>query len=523
MGNKSKSGKTVGSMIKIAVTRGLGLVMALGVSSLLANRLGTSDAADAFFFARRLAVGFSEAANRVASVMLVPGLVSILTTRDIAGIRKVWHGYQRRALVYMVPVAVVGALFSPWIVKRVGPGMAPDTAHLAATLLRVLVFIIPVVVFRSISGSILNAGRVFGVPELLAQFSRFLLILALIILVPPFSVTFLAWVMLTGSIMAAVSLTFVTGRTLDRIQPKEKPRRSDGGNGPGRLLMPGLLVFGTNQILIWAEFGFASTLGPGNIATYEYANRLMNILPELITASLTTVMYTEFSHLMARGERQEMYRKLAVALRSGLFVLVPVVAFLAFQGEAIARLLLQHGRFDAEAVKATAGVMHMVAFAGIGTFVSRVLLFAMHSDKDVKVMRLVAIAIGVKIATRILCITLLVGPLGVAGIALGRSISILLRMFVIFLLLYRAWGRFLQMSDIRNMLLIFLFTLVSIGGTFAVGRLFGLNDGGGYLANLVELGATAGVGFGLFLGLAAMARLPELQSLKGMIKRRKAA
>lgn len=523
MGNKSKSGKTVGSMIKIAVTRGLGLVMALGVSSLLANRLGTSEAADAFFFSRRLAVGFSEAANRVANVMLVPGLVAILTTRDIAGIRKVWHRYQLRALVWLLPIAAAGALSAPWIVSRVGPGMSADTAHLAATLLRILVFIIPVVVFRSISGSMLNAGRVFGVPELMAQFSRFLMILALLFLVPPFSVTFLAWVMLTGSLMAALSLTFITGRTLGRIQPREKPRRGDGGNGPGRLFLPGLLVFGTNQLLIWAEFGFASTLGVGNIATYEYANRLMNILPELITASLTTVMYTEFSHLMARGERPEMFRKLAVSMRSGLFVLTPVVAFLAFQGESIARLLLHHGRFDAEAVKATAGVMHMVAFAGIGTFVSRVLLFAMYSDKDVKVMRLVAIAIGVKIVTRILCITLLVGPLGVAGIALGRSISILLRMFVIFLLLYRVWGRFLQMSDIRNMLLIFLFTLVSMGGTFAAGRVFGLNDGGDYLTNLLELAATAGVGFGLFLGLAAIVRLPELKALKGMIKRRKAA
>jgi len=523
MATRSKLGKTISSMAKIAVTRGLGLVLAMGVSSLLANRLGTSAPADAFFLARRLAVGFSEAANRISNVMLVPGLVAILSTGDVGRVRKVWHSYQLRAMLWLLPAAGVCALASPWIIHVAGPGLEPDTAHLASGLLRVLLFIIPVTVFRAISGAMLNAGRVFGVPELMAQFSRFLVIMALLLLVPPYGVTFLAWTMLVGSLLAALSLTLITDRSLGRIKPRKKPGTGDSGNGPGRLFLPGLLVFGTNQALIWFEFGIASKLGEGNIATYEYANRLMAILPGLIAASLTTVMYTEFSHQMARGERQEMYRSLARSLRSGLFILAPVVAFLAFQGEAIARLLLHHGRFDAEAVKITARTMHMVAFAGVGTFISRVLLYSVYADKDIKVMRLVLSAMVVKVVARIALVLLLVGPLGVAGIALGRSLSILVRMLVIFLLLYKVWGRFLRLSDIRNMILVLVITAVSMGSTLYLNRLMTWTMDGSFWIRLLGVSVAAVVGFGLFLGLSALVRLPELKALKGMIRSRKAA
>ncbi len=521
MAPKSRLKKIITSVAKVAFSRGLGLVLALGVSALLANRLGTSEAADAFFFARRLAMGFSEAASRISNVMLVPGLVAILATGDVARVRKVWRRYQLRVLLWVLPVAIAGAVLAPAIVRLVGPGLSTHGSELAGALLRVMIFIIPVTVFRAISASMLNAGRVFGVPELMAQFSRFLLVMALLFLVPPHGVAFLAWVMLTGSFLAALTLTMITNRSLVRIKPRPGAGQGDSSNGPGRLFLPGLLVFGVNQALIWVEYGFASTLGTGNIAVLEYGYRLMAILPGLITASLTTVMYTEFSHQMATGDREAMFRSLARALRAGLFILAPIVAFMAFEGESVAGLLLHHGRFDAVAVSQTAMVMRMVAFAGIGMFLSRILIFSMYADESLSILRLVVLVVIINFLTRLLFIKLLIGPMGPAGIALGRSLSVFCRMMVVFFMLYRAWGRFLRLADIRNMLLVVLITLVSMGTGLLVDRQLGWTQGGSFLVRLLGLVGIAGIGFGLFLGFSAAVRLPELTAVVAMVRRRK--
>jgi peptidoglycan biosynthesis protein MviN/MurJ (putative lipid II flippase) len=74
--------KTVLAIAGVFVTRSLGMILATVISVLMGNKFGIGVATDGFFFARRIAMGCAESAQRVTNIVLVPGLTSKLNSRD---------------------------------------------------------------------------------------------------------------------------------------------------------------------------------------------------------------------------------------------------------------------------------------------------------------------------------------------------------------------------------------------------------------------------------------------------------
>ncbi len=520
---RSRAYRIITSVLGIAISRGMGLVFALAVSVLLANRLGAGAQTDAFFFARRITAGLAEAAYRVAGIALIPSLVAALQTETPSRVSRLFRGHLAKVLVWAIPAGLLLSLAAPYVVRLLGPGLTGERADLAVQVLRVLFFLIPTSLFLAISTSLLNAGRIFGFPAAMSQLSRLLVVIALLFFVPPHSVGFLARVMLAGSLTAGVVLFLVTTRYLPRICSSELVTRRKAGVGAGDLLWPGLIFFGVGQFSVWVDFGFASTLGTGHLSMLEYGYRFMGILPGLLSASLNTVLYTEFAHQSATGNLEDLQRSLIRAARAGLFIIAPVVGFIAFQGEEILGLFLHHGEFAEEAVRTSARIMLLAGPGMALAFVARVFVFGMYTDRTAPRLKITIITMSLALAGRFLFVWIFSRTYGIAGVALGSSLGSIILVIVVMVALKKIWPGFLKFRDMRALAMILVITTISMAVTHFLSLKTGWTANPGTLGKAMVLAVQAVFGGGLFLAMAAVLKMPELRAAGAFLRRKPAA
>jgi putative peptidoglycan lipid II flippase len=225
------------SFIAVFLARGLGLVLGLAVAVLLANRLGASASTDAFFFARRLTSGASDAIRKVIAVGYIPVVVTDIRQRGRRSAVLLWRERFARLLLAALAVAIAVALGAPFLVALIAPGFAPAAADQAAFLLRLLAFTIPISLTLAALATFLLASRRFGLPEAMSELPRVLTVTALLVLIPPFGVTVLAIALLLGAGLAASALATIVWRQV-RHEPatREPARDAEARRPPGRVL-----------------------------------------------------------------------------------------------------------------------------------------------------------------------------------------------------------------------------------------------------------------------------------------------
>jgi putative peptidoglycan lipid II flippase len=512
--------RIIGSIAAVALTRGLGLVLALGISVLLAGTLGAGAATDAFFFARRITVGLSEALSRVVGMVLIPGLVSALKSMAAADVAALW----RRQLIRISALSLLGAIGAAWlapaIVGAIGPGLEGERAELTVRVLRIMVFLIPAALFLAVSKSLFEAGKRFWVPAALSLAPRTFVILCLLLMIPPWGVESLAWALVAGSVLAGVVLLVLLLKHLPALHREFATGVPGLVKDAGGRLWPSLLIHGHGQAIVWIDLAFASTVGTGALSILEYGTRMMTILPGLLSSSLVTVMYTEYSHRSLDGSGGSLQRSLMRTTRGGLFLLAPLIGLIALLGNDIVALLLQRGAFDAEAARLTVSVMRFLAPAMVFSFMVNNLLSALYADPTAPRLKILGVAILAALAFRIVILLALVGPLGIAGVALGNSLSSLCLLLALYPLVRRHWGGFLTGSDARSFAGIIFATAVSMALVHFLRDRVGAAEGLGVGMRALTLLGYGGLGAGCYFGLTLLLRLKEMTAAGDLLSRR---
>lgn len=512
--------RIVGSIAAVGAARGIGLVLAILVSVLLAGTLGAGAATDAFFFSRRLTYGLAEALGRVVNMVLVPNLVAALRSKSAEEISRIW----RSKLVKIVGISLAGAILlalaAPLVVSVLAPGLDDDGARLAAYLIRIMAFILPAGLFVAAGRSLLNAGRRFAVPAALSMTPRVFVICTLLLLIPPMGVSKLAWAMLFGMLFAGLILFIYIVRSVPAMRVEggeagDEPQREVSGR-----LWPSILNHGYGQAIIWIDLAFASLTAVGGLSVLEYGSRLMAVFPSLLTTSLITVMYTEYSHRSLDKTDRALQRSIVRTARGGLFLLLPMAGLIALLSDDVVELLLLRGAFDAEAAMLTAQVMKLVAPATVLSFLVNNLISGLYADSTAPRMKIMSRTVTVALACRVIAIYLLLGPLGIAGVPLGGSIAALIMLLVFYFQLRRHWGRFLDKSDARSAARI----SAAVAGSLLLVHLLRAWIGFEPAGTLGRIGALVGyaaIGGMCYLGLVVVLRVKEVSDVRELLARKR--
>lgn len=497
------------------VSRVLGYIRTV----VLGTTFGAGPELDSFFAAFRLPdLIFQIVAAGAMGSALIPVLSGLLAMGDRARAWRVVGTVANLLLAVLVVLAAIAFAAAPALVRLMTPGF--DEAAVARTtdLTRVMLAAPILLALGSVATSTLNAEARFAAAAMAPIVYNLAIIGGAVLLGPSLGVTGLA----VGVVVGAFGHLAVQLPAVWRLGFRPRLGFDLGDEAARRvltLLGPRALGLGVSQITFVVMTALASSLGEGSIAAYSIAFAVLQIPLGVIGIPLGVVIFPTLSRDHALGSTATYVSLVTRSLRLVGFVTLPITALgIALRTQVVA-LLFGYGRFDGEDIDRTAATFGLFLIGLTAHSAIAILARAFYAQQDTR--RPVAAAILAVVVNTSLGVVL-VGPLGLPGLALAIAAAAWLEAAVLLAML----GRRERTFDVRGL-------LIALGASATAAALAGVATGGvaDLLGDAVSpvaarpllaagmVVATA-AGGGIYLATARWVRMPELEQLIGIVRTR---
>ena len=240
-------------------------------------------------------------------------------------------------------VTIILYLFSTQIISAYLAIDDPIQLNMVVNVFKILILSIPFGFSSSILSAMLQANYEFKFPS----FSQLFLNLSIIIIVILFSkeigIFAIAWGFLTGMILQFLYLLF---KTIKITTLKIKiPNISNVIKIFDISLIIILIIEIIGQIYPLSDRYFLNLVDEGGIAALNYSFNIYLLPITIISMSVSTAMLPRLSSLLSEGTKSELTTSMNLFFGVMLFVFVPIVFILFFDGDIIIRILFQRGKF----------------------------------------------------------------------------------------------------------------------------------------------------------------------------------
>jgi putative peptidoglycan lipid II flippase len=367
----------------------------------------------------------------------------------------------------------------------------------------------------AVATSALNARGHFGAASMAPIAYNLGIIGGAIFLVPAFGVEGLA----IGVVIGAAAHLLVQVPTLRRIGARIRPRINLSDPQARRalvLMAPRALGLGMTQVVFLVMTSLASTLPTGSISVFNFAFAILQIPIGVIGVPLGVVLLPSLSREAATGGMEAFRRLLVRGLSMLAWVMIAITALgIALSGD-IVQLLFGFVGVGETALDRTSATLAIFLVGLTAHSLIAVLARAFYALQDTATPVVAAlIAVGVNIVVA----SVLVGPLGLNGLAVAIATAAWLETLALVLLLQRRMPS-LGLGHVGSVMARTAFVAVAGGVvTWAVVQGFtsvwGVSPG--FLRLLVEMVlATAAGGLVIFGGSLAL-RIEEPRLIVGVV------
>lgn len=180
----------------------------------------------------------------------------------------------------------------------------------------------------------------------------------------------------------------------------------------------------------------AMALPEGGVSAFNLGSKVVLFVTGLVSTAISAVMLPYFSVMIAKNHLISARRELSFFLLLATFISTPISAGLYIWAEPIVRLMFEGGTFNNASTELVTHVMQY-AVVQLPFFVCNSLLlkFATAAKHVFAITAVALIGLLVNVGVSIF----LMKHMGVSGIALGASISMLLSTVLLVLVLVRYW------------------------------------------------------------------------------------
>jgi putative peptidoglycan lipid II flippase len=461
-----------------------------------------------------------------ADAALQPAFVPVFTEQlEKKNYREAFRLASTLLLLVTMVLGAIAALFillAPVVMPLFVPGLSEPLQDLTVSLSRVL---FPILVLLGISGvvvGILNSYDRFGAFAISPLFWNLTIILVLLLVEPMLSEDDRIYAYAIG-ILAGTAVQLAIPAWDLRNTPF-KFNLSFNWRDPGvrrvlLLMLPvtislGLINF---NMLISAVIGsLVSTEAP---AAIEKAFRIYQLPQGIFSVAVATVLFPTLARFANRGAIDELRSTLANGMRLILFVLIPAAVAILALSEPIIRLVYQRGEFNAEATTVVATALFWFAFSlptnGLYLLQTRTFFGLQRPWMATKLA-----ALDLIVST--LASLALYKPFGIGGIVAGTGIGTTVATIAQALILRRELGGLeigrLFGATARILVASGVLAVVS----YAIWDLLDAELGRDLLAQIASLGIGIAVGALAYLAAARLLRMPEVEQIMRLVRRRAA-
>ena len=191
----------------------------------------------------------------------------------------------------------------------------------------------------------------------------------------------------------------------------------------GRDLLPILGGEALVTLNLVIDKAFAAMLDTGSVATLEYADRARVIPQTLLESTLLMVAYASWSNLRAENRIEEARAAVDQSMRWVIALSAPVLAGLFIGRHVLIEMLFEHGEFTPEDTQITSDVL---AWYLPGVLTNLVGILAVRAHVVEHNLRLILTMGALCMVSNATLNALLVGPMGLNGLALATTLNMVL-------------------------------------------------------------------------------------------------
>ena len=403
----------------------------------MANLLGSSGLADAFFVAFRIPNFLRRIfAEGAFSQAFVP-VFSELTERNTLEAKEFVNAATGILALTTFVLSVLGIVFAPALISLYAPGYQDQPEQFALTV-DALRFMFPYLFCISLvamSGGILNTVNRFAVPAMTPVLLNLCLILAMWLLLP--IVDSATRALAIGVLVAGVIQVLFQLPSLYREGYLPKIRldfKNAAVTRVYRLMLPAVFSVSVAQINLFVNTVLASFLVTGSVSWLYYSDRLMEFPVGVFGIALATVVLPSLSKENAAGDPEHFAKMLDWALRWVVVIAVPATVALYVLAIPLLTTIFQYNAFTVTDVAQSALALKAFAVGVCGFIFVKVLAPGFFARQDTKTpMKIAVVSVLVNVILSLVLVKFMVHT----GLALAISIAAWLNATLLFIVLWQ--------------------------------------------------------------------------------------
>ncbi len=498
----------------------LGQITGLARSIIVAGMFGASPELDAFTAANRVSETlFLLVAGGALGSAFIPTFTGLLAKDEKDSAWRLASSLANAVTLTLSLLALLCAFFAPQVV-RYALDPKPEIFELTVALLRIQLISAVLFGLGGLIAGILNVHKIFLIPALTPAMYQLGIIFGALVLSPSMGVYGLAWGVVIGSAFYLLAQIPTLAKIINwsLITDHFSLGLHDSNVRQVFLLMgPRLIGVAVVQLNFWVNIRLALQMVEGSVASLGYGFSLMIMAQTAIAQSVAIAAMPTFSAQHALGQQDEMRSSLASSLRGILFMAIPASVGLILLRVPLISFLFQRGKFDEHDVQLTAWALLWYAAGIVGHSVMEILTRAFYAQHDTKTPVIIgSIAMGLNVVFSIAFAKVFesLGWFPHGGLALANSLATALEATALFIVMRKRLngieGEYIAKGAWRV-------TLSTLGMGVSLG--LWIQFTGSQMRWLVALGGVT-IGAVIFLAFGLLLKVPEIQMILGIVKRR---
>jgi putative peptidoglycan lipid II flippase len=459
-----------------------------------------------------------------ADAALQPAFVPVFT--DLIGKKQYREAFRLASTLMLLVTMVLGAitalfvLIAPVVIPHFAPGFEGELLDLTVSLSQVL---FPILIVLGLSGvvvGILNSYDRFGAFAISPLAWNLTIILVLVVLEPRFHgqdrIYAYAIGILIGTLVQLLIPVFDLRNTPFKFS-WSLDWRHPGVRRVLLLMLPVTLSLGLINFNQAINNLFATLVSDEAPAAIEKAFRIYQLPQGIFSVAIATVLFPTLARFANRGAIDDLRATMANGMRQILFVLVPAAAAILALSEPMIRLIYQRGAFDAAQTTLVATALFWFAFSlptnGLYLLQTRT-FFSLQRPWMAAQLAVIDLVVSA------LAALVLYSPFGVGGIVAGTGIGTTATVFTQAYILRREFGG-LELGRLWSTAARITVAAAALAGVgWVVWDVLDQALGRDLIDQIVSLGAGLGAGLVVYLAVAKLLRIAELEQIVRLLRRR---
>jgi putative peptidoglycan lipid II flippase len=459
-----------------------------------------------------------------ADAALQPAFVPVFT--ELLGKKAYKEAFRLASTMLLLVTMVLGAitalfvLLAPVIMPVFAPGFDQEITDLTVSLSQVL---FPILILLGISGivvGILNSYDRFGAFAISPLFWNLTIILVLVVLEPRFH---------GQDKIYAYAIAILAGTLVQLLIPAWDLRNtpfqftwSFDWRHPGVrrvlvLMLPVTISLGLINFNLLINSFFGSLVSEHAPAAIDKAFRIYQLPQGIFSVAIATVLFPTLARFANAGEIDNLRATMANGMRQILFVLVPAAAAILALSDPMIRLVYQRGEFNPADTALVATALFWFAFSlptnGLYLLQTRT-FFSLQRPWQATALATIDLVVSALAALA------LYKPFGVGGIVAGTGIGTTAAVIAQAVILRREFGGLELQRLFSTGLRITVAAAALAGVGWVVWDVLDQILGRGLVGQIVSLGTALAAGGLVYVAVAKLLRVAELEQMSRLLLRR---